>query len=48
MHGGGGLIKQVKRIYETMDEDKPRTKRGRLNALRREWLRKLAQYRKHW
>lgn len=41
-----GLIKQVKRIYETMDEDKPRTKRGRPNALRREWLRKLAQYRK--
>lgn len=45
-----GLIKQVKRIYETMDEersgDKARSKRAPKRASRREWLGKLAQYRK--
>lgn len=45
-----GLIKQVKRIYETMDEEKPdgkaRSKRVAKRASRREWLGKLAQYRK--
>ena len=45
-----GLIKQVKRIYETMDEEKPddkaRSKRAPKRMSRREWLGKLEQYRK--
>ena len=46
-----GLIKQVKRIYETMDEERPndkaRPKRTPKRASgRRAWIGKLAQYRK--
>ena len=41
-----GLIKQVKRIYETMDEDGSNAKRTSEQATRREWLKKLKLYRK--